>query len=126
MGTPSHKLAGFWDSHFGLVPFTLSSEPYDTVIATQVNPLVQHLPQASTDSEQVPVFSESGPMFKLSQSERLAQMQIPRGIQIQYELTGGRGVAEQTADGLRLINQSGATIEWRRLRFTPLQWVDGQ
>jgi len=126
MGTPSHKIAGFWDSHFGLVPFALSSEPYDTVIATQVNPLVQRLPQVATDPEQVPVFSENGPMFKLSQSERLAQMGIPRDIQIQYELAGGRGVAEQTAGGLRLINQSGGTIEWRRLRFMPLQWVDGQ
>lgn len=126
MGTPSHPVAGFWGSHFGLVPFVLSSEPYDVVSATQVNPLVQQFPQSSTDPEQAPVYSDNGPMFKLSQSERLVPMRFPRGIQIQYELFGGDGAAEQTPGGLRLINKSGATIEWRRLRFTPLQWMDGQ
>ena len=127
MGTPSHPIAGFWDSHSGLVPFALSSEPYDVVSAVQINPLVQHLPQTSADPEQAPVFGGLGqPLFKLSQSERHIPMRIPDSIQIQYELAGGEGSAEQTPGGLKLINTSGTTIEWRRLRFTPLQWVDSQ
>jgi 4-amino-4-deoxy-L-arabinose transferase-like glycosyltransferase len=123
MGVNSH--AGFWDSHFGLVPFVLSSEPYDVIEATQINPLVQHLPQTSTDPEQAPVFGGVGqPIFKLSQNERLIPMRIPDNIQIQYDVAGGEGVVEQTPGGLRLINKSGTTLEWRRLRFTPLQWMD--
>ena len=125
IGAKSH--AGFWDSHFGLVPFVLSSEPYDLIRANQINPLVQHLPQTSTDPGQAPVFGGIGqPIFKLSQGERFVPMRIPRGIQIQYELGGGAGAAETTPGGLKLINKSGTTIEWRRLRFTPLQWVDSK
>jgi hypothetical protein len=125
MGTPSHPVAGFWDSNSGLVPFVFSSEPYDVIRAVQINPLVQHFPQASTDPEQAPVFGGEGePIFKLSQRERFIPMRIPGSIQIQYELAGGEGAVEETAGGLKLINKSGTTIEWRRLRFTPLQWTD--
>jgi 4-amino-4-deoxy-L-arabinose transferase-like glycosyltransferase len=125
MGTRSHPVAGFWDSNSGLVPFVLSSQPYDVVRAVQVNPLVQHFPQASTDPEQAPVFGGEGrPIFKLSEGERLIPMRIPGSIQIQYELAGGEGAVEQTSAGLKLINRSGTTLEWRRLRFTPLQWMD--
>jgi hypothetical protein len=122
MGPNSH--AGFWDSHFGLVPFVLSSEPYDVVRATQINPLVQRFPQFSEDPEQAPVFSDAGPLFKLSQKERLIPMRIPDNIQIQYDLAGGEGAVEQAPGGLKLIKKSGTTIAWRRLRFTPLQWMD--
>ncbi len=90
-GLESH--AGFWGSHFGLVPYVLSSKPDDVIRAVQINPLVQHFPQASVDPEQAPVFGGEGkpPIFKLSQSERLIPMKIPRGVQIQYDLAGGAG-----------------------------------
>jgi hypothetical protein len=128
MGTRSHRVAGFWDSNSGLVPFGLSWEPYDVVRAVQINPLVQHFPQSSKDDpEQAPVYGGLGqPVFKLSQNERLFPMRIPASIQIQYELAGGEGAVEQTAGGLKLINKSGTPLVWRRLRFTPLQWMDAQ
>jgi 4-amino-4-deoxy-L-arabinose transferase-like glycosyltransferase len=125
MGTRSHPIAGFWDSNSGLVPFTFSSQPYDVIKVFQVNPLVQQLPQLSTDPEQAPVYGGTGqPLFKLSAEERVIPMRIPKGIQIQYDLAGGEGAVEQTAAGLKLINKSGTTLEWRRLRFTPRQWMD--
>lgn len=125
MGTRSRRIAGFWDSNSGLVPFAFSSEPYDVIKAVQINPLVQKFPQSSTNPELAPQYGGVGqPMFKLSQSERLIPMRIPAGIQIQYDLVGGEGAVEQTAEGLKLINKSGTTIEWRRLRFTPRQWMD--
>lgn len=123
-GPKSH--AGFWGSVFGLAPYVLSWEPYDVIHATQVNPLVVGFPQASTDPEKNVVFSPDGPTFKQSEKERFFPMRFPSNIQIQYDLVGGEGAVEQTGDGLRLIRGSGATIEWRRLRFTPIQWTRDQ
>jgi len=124
-GPLSH--AGFWGSHFGLAPFVLSSEPYDVIRATQVNPLVAHLPQGSTNPEEVPVFGTAGrPLFRLAQRERVFPMRIPKGIQIQYDLVGGTGTAEETAEGLRLVNNGSTPIDWFRLRFMPMQWMGSQ
>ena len=80
-------------------------------------------PQASTDPEKNAVFSPDGPTFKQSGKERFFPMRFPSNIQIQYDVVGGEGAVEQTGDGLRLIPGSGATIEWRRLRFMPIQWT---
>jgi 4-amino-4-deoxy-L-arabinose transferase-like glycosyltransferase len=119
--------AGFWDNSMGLVPYVFSSEPYDTIIASQVNPLVKRFPQDSTDPEKAPVYgSPNSPLFRLSENERVFPMQIPRNIQIQYDVVGGTGAAEQTPEGLKLIKKSGATIDWRGLRFMPQQWMDSQ
>ena len=50
-------------------------------------------------------------------------MRIPSHIQIQYELDG-TGRVETNADGLQLINTSGTTIVWHRLRIVPLQFTE--
>ena len=118
--------AGFWGSVFGLTPYVLSSKPYDVIHVTQVSPLVLGFPQASTDPGKAVVFSPEGPLLKQSERDRFFPMRFPSNIQIQYDLVGGMGSVEQTPDGLRLINGSESTIEWRRLRFMPIQWTRDQ
>lgn len=112
--------AGFYDSRLGLVPFSFSRAAYDVIELSQVNPLVRRLPQTSTNPEEAPVWSPDGPIYRQTDAERVFPMRIPSDIQIQYELEGGTGRAERTADGLRLVNSGAGPLTWRRLRFMPL------
>ena len=118
--------AGFYDSRFGMAPFVLSWEPHDEIEVTQINPLVEKLPQASTDPEQVPVWSPSGPLYIQTESELIFRIKLPLNMEIQYERQEGTGFAEKTIDGFRLVKTDGIRIEWRRLRFMPLKLMENQ
>ena len=115
--------AGFHDTGAGLLPFMFSLAPLDRIEVAQISPFVRQFPQESTDPERAPVWSPAGPILKQSQAERMFPMRIPARTQIQYELDG-TGSVENTGEGIRLINTSGATIVWRRFRIVPLQFME--
>src|SRR5262245_1457280 len=69
--------AGFHDSGAGLVPFTFSRLPYDSVEIAQVSPL---LPAA--------VWSPGGPVFIQNEPEREFRVRMPSNVHVKYEREG--------------------------------------
>jgi hypothetical protein len=116
--------AGFYDSRAGLAPFVLSRAPHDTIEVAQLNPLVQRLPQHSTNPEEAPVWSPNGPIYRQTGPVRIFPMRLPLNMEIQYELDEGTGVIERTSEGIRLVKTSGASVVWRRLRFMPVKFME--
>jgi hypothetical protein len=102
--------AGFHDSRFGLVPYTLSREPFDVIEVAQVSPL----PEA--------VWSPRGTMFTQTQPEREFPLKLPSNSKIEYELDGD-GVVAATAENIRLIKGASPAIVWRNFRIVPKQFL---
>jgi hypothetical protein len=108
--------AGFHDSRFGRVPYTLSRAPYDRVSLWQLSPLVDQLPQ-SPDSPQV-VWSPQGPAL-IQEVQRLTfSYSAPEGSVLLYELDGA-GSADMDGNRIELTRESDGPALWRNLRVVP-------
>jgi hypothetical protein len=102
--------AGFHDSGAGLVPFTFSREPLDSVQVAQVSPLA---PAA--------VWSPEGPVYVQNESQREFPMKFPSDTEIAYEVDGA-GVVSMTADRIRLVKGRSPTL-WKNFRIVPKQFT---
>jgi 4-amino-4-deoxy-L-arabinose transferase-like glycosyltransferase len=102
--------AGFHDSGAGLVPFTLSSKPYDAVELLEVSPLGS-----------AAVWSPKGPIYVQTEPEREFSVKVPSNTNIEYDVDGD-GAAAVYADRIRLIKGSSPQITWRNFRIVPAHW----
>jgi len=102
--------AGFHDSGAGLVPFTISSLPYDAVEVAQVSPLVP-----------ATVWSPNGPVFIQHEPEREFRVKIPSDVHFEYERDGDGEVTVHD-DHIRLKKGSSPTTVWRNFRVVPKDW----
>jgi 4-amino-4-deoxy-L-arabinose transferase-like glycosyltransferase len=102
--------AGFHDSNWGLVPFVISREPFDSIEIAQVSPL------------RGAVWSPEGPIFKQIDAEREFPMRLPLNTKIEYDLIGD-GTVATLSDRIKLINRSSSVIVWRNFRIVPKQFA---
>jgi hypothetical protein len=109
--------AGFHDSRFGRVPYTLSTAPHDSVSLWQLSPLVERLPQPQ--NRPPVVWSAEGPVL-IQESDRLVfPYAAPDGAVLRYEITEGTGEARLVANGIELTRRSDGRVLWRNLRVVP-------
>jgi Dolichyl-phosphate-mannose-protein mannosyltransferase len=101
--------AGFHDSGAGLVPFTFSRVPYDSVEVAQVSPLVSAV-----------VWSPDGPIFIQNEPEREFPLKMPSDTKIEYDLEGD-GVVALYSDRVLLKKGASSTV-WRNFRIVPKHW----
>jgi hypothetical protein len=101
--------AGFHDSGAGMVPFTFSRVPYDSVEVAQVSPLVSAV-----------VWSPEGPIFIQNEPEREFPLKMPSDTKIEYDLEGD-GVVALYSDRVLLKKGASPTV-WRNFRIVPKHW----
>jgi hypothetical protein len=101
--------AGLHDTGAGLVPFTFSRKPWDTVEVAQMSPLA---PAA--------VWSPNGPTFVQVEPESEFPIKVPSNTKIEYDLEGDGKVAVYSGR-IRLIRGHSPTV-WRNFRIVPKQW----
>jgi hypothetical protein len=115
--------AGFHDSRFGPVPFSLSRAPLDRLELVQVSPLVRSLPQAvPADFSTVPVWYPGGVLLKQVQSEMIFHIRIPENARVEYELEG-EGSIEISAECITLRRTGEGPTLWKNLRIVPGSWT---
>ena len=111
--------AGFYDSHFGVVPYSISSEPLDQLEIVEVSPFVTKLPQVvPADYSTVPVWFPGGVMLKQVRPEMKFQVKIPQGATIDYQLEG-KGSLELTSQSITLKKTSPEPAVWKNFRIIP-------
>lgn len=115
--------AGFYDSHFGIVPFSFSHVPLDHLELAQVSPFVSDLPQVvPADFSSVPVWFPGGVLLKQTQPEMKFRIRIPRDTKAEYELDG-EGSVELLSDGITLKKTSPGPAVWKNFRIIPRAWA---
>jgi hypothetical protein len=102
--------AGFHDTGAGMVPFTFSRVPYDSVEVAQVSPLVPGV-----------VWSPDGPIFIQNEPEREFPVKVPSDTKIEYDLDGD-GVVALFNDRILLKKGDSPTTVWRNFRIVPKHW----
>ena len=102
--------AGFHDNGAGMVPFTFSRLPYDSVEIAQVSPLVPGV-----------VWSPDGPIFIQNEPEREFPVKMPSDTKIEYDLDGD-GLVALFNDRILLKKGDSSTTVWRNFRIVPKHW----
>lgn len=110
--------AGFHDSRIGLVPYTWSRAPIDTLEIAQIHPLVQSLPQPEPGTVPRPEWTPDGPMLYQTVPELVFPLKIPSSARLQYE-ADGNSVVETSEGMVRLLNRSATPVTWRSFRVVP-------
>ena len=111
--------AGFYDSKFGIVPFSISQTPLDRLEIVQVSPFVTSLPQAvPPDYSSVPVWFPGGVMLKQVQPEMKFRVKLPQGARIDYRLEG-EGAVEVSGNSLTLKKTKEGAVVWKNFRIIP-------
>jgi len=111
--------AGFHDSHFGLVPYTISRAPLDRLELMQVSPFVRSLPQVvPPDYSSVPVWYPGGVLLKQVLPEMKFTVRVPKGARVDYELEGKGSI--EISDGCITLRKTGdETAVWKNFRIIP-------
>jgi hypothetical protein len=114
--------AAFHDSHFGIVPFTISRAPLDRLEIGQVSPFVTDLPQViPADFSSVPVWFSGGVLLKQVEPEMRFRIRIPSETRFEYELEGA-GSLELSEEGVILKKESSGPVIWKNFRMIPEKW----
>ncbi len=114
--------AGFHDSHFGLVPFTISRQPLDQVEIEEVSPFVTSLPQSvPPDFSTVPVWFPGGVLLKQVEPEMRFPTRIPRNVKVTYDLEG-KGSVSLSTEGIVLRKENPGPAIWKNFRIIPYEW----
>jgi hypothetical protein len=114
--------AGFHDSRFGPVPFSISSAPLDHLELVQVSPFVIKLPQVvPEDYSSVPVWYPGGVLLKQVQPEMRFPIQMPRDVAVEYELEGN-GTVELSEKDITLKKSGAEAVVWKNFRIIPKTW----
>ena len=110
--------AGFHDSRIGMVPYTVSIAPLDSIVVTQVSPFAPELPVPASDKQTHPVWTPQG--VELRQAMPEVKFDIPdlRNVEWTGELTGF-GIAELADRSITLRLSRGDTAIWRNFRIIP-------
>jgi hypothetical protein len=111
--------AGFHDSHFGIVPFSFSSQPVDQIEIDEVSPFVLSLPEkVPPDYSSVPVWFPGGVMLKQVQPEMKFPIKLPRNATVSYQLEG-EGSFTISDEGITLKKSSTGPVIWKNFCLIP-------
>jgi hypothetical protein len=114
--------AGFHDSHFGQVPFSISMAPLDRIEISEVSPFVIKLPQVvPADYSSVPVWSPNGVLLKQVDTEMKFPFRMPRNTKAEYELEGKASV-HFSEEGIVLRKESRGPVLWKNFRIVSGLW----
>jgi hypothetical protein len=114
--------AGFHDSHFGQVPFSISVAPTDRIEIVEVSPFVTRLPQVvPADYSSVPVWSPDGVLLKQVDAEMKFPIHMPRNAKAEYELEGNASVLISD-EGIVLRKNSQGPALWKNFRIVSGLW----
>jgi hypothetical protein len=116
--------AGFYDSHFGLVPYCFSRSPLDRLKILEVSPFVTQLPQVVPPGyHSVPLWFQdgirNGVLLKQVEPEMKFPITIPKGATADYTLEG-KGALELSEKGITLkTTHTSSAIVWKNFRIIP-------
>jgi hypothetical protein len=110
--------AGFHDSRLGLVPFVLSSVPFDHVDFVQFSPLVQDLPAGNEYPGSLVTGAPNGVFLDQQEPELTFPVRIPAGAEVRYGREGG-GTIEIGSDHVTLRKDENGPTVWWNLHIVP-------
>ncbi len=110
--------AGFHGSNFGLVPFVLSSAPFDHVDFVQFSPLVRNVAAGNQYPDSLVTGTANGVFLDQEETELTFPVRIPEGAEVRYDREGA-GSIEIGSDYVKFRKDENGPTVWWNLRVVP-------